>query len=367
MRRRHFLAAAAGVTIAACASNKPPLAPPAPDASEHDATIAALRPPKRARPVVAVLGSPHGSETTDLIIPYSVLREADVADAFIVSPDLAPLPLMPALTVRPQFSTAQFDAAHPGGADYVIVPAMHRADDPEIIAWIRAQHERGALLAGICVGALTLSHAGLIQGRRATTHWYRLDELRRANPHMQWARDRRYVVDDRVATTTGISASIPFSLALVEAIAGEQKAHATAQSLGVRSWNAAHTSAAFRLTPGMIATAAVNQAQFWNHEHIAIPIGAGIDEMALALVADVWSETYRSRAFAVGEGEVVTKRGLAVSPTANAGFDHRLAEIGNVAPAAALDQALREIGARYGHATAAFAALNLEYSWPAEG
>ena len=50
-------------------------------------------------------------------------------------------------------TTAAFDAQHPDGADYVIVPAMTRDDDPEALQWIRSQASKGAIVVGICAGA----------------------------------------------------------------------------------------------------------------------------------------------------------------------------------------------------------------------
>lgn len=367
MDRRSFLAAGAAMSLGGCAAagtNAEPETPP-PDATERAQTLAALRPPKRTRPVVAVLGSPHGAETTDLIVPYGVLRQSALAEVMVLSPTTAAMPLMPALNIRPQMDLAAFDARWPDGADYIIVPAMHRDDDPAILNWIRAQSGKGALVCAICAGALVLSKAGLIDGRRATTHWYRIDELQRANPNMHWVRDRRYVVDRGVATTTGISASIPFSLTLVEAIGGADAASALARQVGVTSWSAEHDSAAFRLSSGAVWTALRNRAAFWNQEQIGIPVADGVDEVTLALVSDVYSATYRSSAFAIAQGiaPITTRHGLGLIPSLPSGLDHWIAPLTGTLPVRALNEALHDISARYGRATAEFAALNLEYAW----
>lgn len=349
-----------GCAIAATDAQPAPL-----DANERAQTIAALRPLKRARPVVAVLGSPHGAETTDLMVPYGVLRQSGLAEVTVVSPTTAVIPLMPALNIRPQMDLAAFDARWPEGPDYVIVPAMHRDDDPAILNWIRTQGERGALICAICAGALVLSNAGLIDGRRATTHWYRIDELRRANPNMQWVRDRRYVIDRGVATTTGISASIPFSLTLVEAIGGADAASVIAGQLGVTSWTAEHVSEAFRLSGHTLWTALRNRAAFWNHQRIGIPVADAVDEISLGLVADVYSETYRSSAFAIAEGSalITTRQGLELVPSPSLDMDDLIAPLTEAPAMHALNASLRDIAARYGRATADFAALNLEYAW----
>src|SRR5688572_17215850 len=60
---------------------------PAVSPAEHARTIESMRPPKRARPVIAILGHNAGTETTDYLVPYGVLVEADVADVVAVAPD----------------------------------------------------------------------------------------------------------------------------------------------------------------------------------------------------------------------------------------------------------------------------------------
>ena len=90
--------------------------------------------------------------------------------------------LFPALKVEPQATTAEFDARHPDGADYVIVPAMSRDDDPAALQWIRSQSAKGAIVIGVCAGAKVVGHAGLLDGKRATTHWYSIKELRQNIP-----------------------------------------------------------------------------------------------------------------------------------------------------------------------------------------
>lgn len=363
MHRRQFLVAGAALSLGACAGAATGASPNPPDANERVETLAALRPPKRARPVIAVLGSPDGAETTDLLVPYGVLRQSGLAEVVVVSPTMAVIPLMPALSIRPQMNIASFDARWPDGADYVIVPAMHRDDDPAILSWIRQQSANGALVCAMCAGALVLSKAGLIDGRRATTHWYRVDELQRANANMHWVRDRRYVVDRGIATTTGISASIPFSLTLVEAIGGIEAAAELSARMGALTWTAEHDSAAFGLSGDAIWTALRNRAAFWNQERVGVPVANGVDEISLALVTDVYSETYCSSAFAVAGAPITTMRGLELVPSPAAGIDYMLAPLADALPIGALNAALADISVRYGQATARFAALNLEYPW----
>jgi len=341
-------------------------APPIAEA-EADATIAALRPPKRQRPVIAIIGINDATETTDYLMPYGILRRADVADVVALATAPGPVTLFPVLKVEPQATVAEFDARHPDGADYVIVPAMSRDDDPAALQWIRSQSAKGAIIVGVCAGAKVVGDAGLLHGKRATTHWYYLKELRKEHPSIRYVEDRRIVVDQGVATTTGITASMPMSLALIEAIAGRDKARAVSRDIGLTDWDARHESDEFRFTRPFALTAIGNTTAFWNHEQLGIELKAGVDEVSLALLADAWSRTYRSRAvtFASAAGAQQSRNGLRILPDQIA--TNWPAELlvpttnESAKPAQALDNALGGIAARYGTRTADFVAMQLEY------
>jgi len=333
---------------------------------EIAATLAALKPPKRQRPVIAVIGINDATETTDYVMPTGILRRADVADVLMVATQPGPVKLFPALTVEPDTTVAQFDASHPDGADFVIVPAMSRDDDPAAVQWIKDQAAKGATVIGVCIGVKVVAAAGLLDNKRGTAHWYALKDLRKEHPSMQYVPNRRFVVDHGVATTTGITASMPMSLTLIEAIAGRDKAEAVARDLGLDHWDARHASAAFRLTLPFALSVMGNRAALWNREQRSVEVSPGIDEVSLALVADAWSRTYRSRAitFAASPGPVATRNGIRVIPD-NASSDRSqedvVAAFADRAPAQALDEALSNIESRYGPRTRYIVAMQLEY------
>jgi len=340
--------------------------PPAIAQDERDATIAALKPPKRQRPLIAIIGINDATETTDYLMPYGILTRADVADVVALATRPGPMTLFPTLKVEPQATIAEFDAQHPDGADYVIVPAMTRDDDPEALQWIRSQSAKKAIVIGVCVGAKVVGDAGLLHGKRATTHWYSIKELREKRPTMRYVEDRRLVVDDGVATTTGISASMPMSLTLIEAIAGRDKARAVGREIGLPDWDTRHDSGAFKFTRPFALTAIGNTAAFWAHERLGIELKEGIDEVSLALVTDAWSRTYRSQAvtFASTASALQSRNGIRILPdevATNWPAARRLPEIDNAKPAEALDSALGGIAARYGARTTDFVAMQLEY------
>ena len=73
--------------------------PPIPQA-ETDAMLAALKPPKRARPLVAIVGLNDATETTDYLMPVGILRRADIADVVMLSTEPGPVRLYPALSAK---------------------------------------------------------------------------------------------------------------------------------------------------------------------------------------------------------------------------------------------------------------------------
>ncbi|HZW16051.1 MAG TPA: DJ-1/PfpI family protein [Brevundimonas sp.] len=357
-------AVAGGALILALPPAPASAAPPPIPRAEAAAALAALKPPKRARPVVAVIGINDATEATDYLMPYGVLKRADVAEVMLVATGAGPVKLYPALTVEPQATTAQFDARHPEGADYVIVPAMSRNDDPAALAWIRKQAANGAIVVGVCAGATVVAETGLLDGKAATTHWYFVKRLRKDHPEIRYVADRRIVVDGAVATTTGITASIPMALTLIEAIAGRDRAEAVARDIGLAAWDARHHSKAFRFNRPFALTVIGNTLAFWNREELGVALTPGMDEVSLALTADAWSRTYRSRAVTFAPGPVTTRNGVRVLPdraVADWPEARRLAAIGGAPPAQALEAALQGVERRYGRRTADVVAMQLEY------
>lgn len=377
MRRRTLIigtaaALAAGSLPVLLTARNESTALPAPDRispDEHQQTIEALKPPKRQRPAIAILALNEGTEVSDFFSTYGVLAESGVADVTVVAERPDPIRLYPgSLKVEPQATTAQFDASHPEGADYVVIPAMEPENDPATVAWIKAQQSKGAKIVAVCNGSLTLSAAGLLDGRRATGHWYSIKQLQAKHPTMQWVRDRRYVADRGVATSTGITASIPLMLALVEAIGGRAEAEKLAMRLGVADWDARHSTPAFQLTFEHRKTFVRNKLTFWRHETVGIKVDDNVDEVALGLMADAYSRTELAKVIAIGGagGLVQTRRGLRLRPDAPAAAADTVLEPQTDGPARTIDRELARIASRYDRPTAALVALQMEYPWSAQ-
>lgn len=362
-------ASIAALGLAGCGAGAPQ-APAQDDAAtigrDKQAFVEALKPRAPGRPVVALLALNEGTEMTDLLLPHAVLQRAGVAEVRIVAPRAGRVSLYPAaLEVEGAQDLTGFDRMHPSGADYVIVPAMRTDDDPAVTAWLQRQARQGARVVGVCSGARVVGRAGLLDGRRFAGHWYDRSTLLRRHPGATYVPNRRYVVDRGVATTTGITASVPTMLALVEAIGGQDKARVLADELGVAAWDPAHDSAPFGLDARRAWTYVVDKAAFWRDERWRVEVQGGSDDIALALAADAWSRTGRvSVEAASASGPVQLKSGLVLVAQPVAGGSPRVPLSPALRPVQQLDRTLCEIAERYGAVRRERVMQEMEYPRP---
>jgi len=106
-------------------------------------------------------------------------------------------------------------------------------EDPEALDWIRRTAARSRLVTSVCTGSLLLAKAGLLDGRRATTHWGALDLLPTLGKGIVVERELR-VVDDGVITSAGVASGIDMSFAVVEKLFGRPVADETARYIEYR-------------------------------------------------------------------------------------------------------------------------------------
>jgi transcriptional regulator GlxA family with amidase domain len=122
--------------------------------------------------------------------------------------------------------------------DVLVVPGGMVDDElarAEAIGWIAAAAMRTSITASVCTGAFFLAAAGLLDGRRATTHWEDVDDLRERWPSVTVEEGARWIDEGGVVTAAGISAGIDMSLHLVERLAGRDLALRTAHQMDY-SW-----------------------------------------------------------------------------------------------------------------------------------
>lgn len=320
------------------------------------------------QPLVAIAGENAGTELTDFAIPYGVLKRAGIETVALAAHE-GPLRFRPALRAQLDGTMAEFDAQHPEGADYVVVPAMVNQKDPTVLAWVAEQSRKGATIVSICDGAMVVGNAGLLKGKWATAHWASESMRLQQFPATHWVRNTRYVADGNIVSSAGISAAMPTSLALVEAIAGTERAAAVAREIDVPDWSPRHDSDAFRPHWGNFWAFGVKLGinPYLRHtEKVGVLLAPGMDEIHLAIVADAYSRTGRSQALSVAPtlAPVATRYGLRFFPDvegASKKIDFVLPALANIAPGKVFDTTLAGLEARYGRRTAHAVALDFEY------
>lgn len=352
-----FLVAGCGANVAV----PPAQADAATTERRAQAFLEAMKPRRAGKPVIAILARNEGTETTDFLVPHAVLKRSGLAEVQAVAPRRGRVTLYPVLEVEVDQDLATFDQAHPAGADYVIVPAMDDADDPAITAWLQQQADKGARIVGVCAGALIVGRAGLLDGRRFATHWYFRKTLMERHPSAVYVPHQRYLSDRGIATTTGVMASMPAMLALVEAIGGRDRAQALAAELGVQSWTPAHDSALFGLAAGQAARYALTKAAFWRHESWRLEVRDGMDDIALAFAADAWSRTGQVSVQASASGPAKLRSGIVLAAAPASPESRRVPLDPSLKPAQQLDRTLCEIAERFGDARRAWVMTELEY------
>jgi transcriptional regulator GlxA family with amidase domain len=165
----------------------------------------------------------------------------------------------------------------PGGVppDFTFTPGEHDIPEeqtpdvvPSALEMVRELAPRARRVASVCTGAFVLAALGLLDGRRATTHWAHCQELARAYPHVSVDPDSLFVQDGPFITGAGISAGIDLGLALVESDYGPDVARRVARWMVV-----------FLQRPG-------GQAQFSVWTEAALPVSRGLREILDSVVAD---------------------------------------------------------------------------------
>jgi transcriptional regulator GlxA family with amidase domain len=157
-----------------------------------------------------------GFTALDAVGPLEVLRRLPDARVACLAPEAGPC-----ASDTPGFAVVAQPLDAIRAPDVIVVAGgsttLRALDDERLLRWLREAHETSTWTTSVCTGALLLGAAGILRGRRATTHWYELESLRAfdAEPVAE-----RVVTDGAVVTAAGVSAGIDMALRLTELIAG---------------------------------------------------------------------------------------------------------------------------------------------------
>ncbi len=207
----------------------------------------------------------------DLSIPAQVFgQEPELYTFAVCAPVAGPMP-----------AESGFDVLVPHGlealerADTVIVPGIGRHAwpiAPQSLPALRAAAERGARIASICTGAFVLAAAGLLDGRRAATHWQYATMLAQAFPAVHVDPDVLYVDDGDVLTSAGVAAGIDLCLHMVRSDHGAEAANAIARRMVVSPHREGGQAQFVERPVPKVAGDGLASTRAWMEEHLAEPL-----------------------------------------------------------------------------------------------
>jgi transcriptional regulator GlxA family with amidase domain len=142
----------------------------------------------------------------------------------------------------------------------------------KISAFVRAAAKRGTRIASVCSGAYVLAEAGLLDGRRATTHWRRTEHFLETYPKVRLEPDKIFVRDGEIWSSAGISAGIDLALALMAEDFGEDVSQETARQLVIYHRRSGGQSQFSSLLELKASTRRFGPLLIWAREHLDAPL-----------------------------------------------------------------------------------------------
>jgi transcriptional regulator GlxA family with amidase domain len=197
--------------------------------------------PKRSDKLrIGILIFPQ-AEVLDITGPHEVFsmalgfqqqrKSSNLYEVFLISKNLKPVEMSSGMKLVPDY---QFKDC-PLPIDTLIVPGSEFIeqvlDDVDFIDWIKKQSKKVRRLVSICTGAFFLAKAGLLDGKKVTTHWGFCPLLQKTYPNLKVVSDAIYIKDGDTYTSAGITAGMDLSLALIEEDVGKDLAMSVARKL----------------------------------------------------------------------------------------------------------------------------------------
>ena len=272
-------------------------------------------PPARSVPqgrlAVAVVLGATGSVITDALGPYEVFARSPEFFVYTVSAGPAAM-LSGGLAVVPDYSLRDVDTGTAPGPDVVVIPAVVSpagSKEQPLCGWLSRRADRGAHLLGVCAGSRLLAAAGLLDGRRATSHWSRLKGLQRSRPQVDWVRGQRYIQDGKITTTAGVTSGVFGALRLVQQLVGTAEAQRVGGELACPGWSLdGPTGIPVQRPAPRDLTSLLAALAPWHRPALGVGLVEGASELDIAAPFEVYATSFAARTVPIAAGRTVTTR-----------------------------------------------------------
>ena len=238
------------------------------------------------RPVALILLSNRGTEAADVLLSYAALQASGAFEVVTVAPERRISPLTGGLDVLPDYSFVQWDEVHPDRPDFLVVPYFLDANSEVLMDFIREQVSSGTPLVSLSDAARTLAAAGLLEGKRATTHFWSMSSMARNYPETRWVAGGRYLEEEDLITSVGVTAALDATLAAIRRYGGAPAEARAREELAIEklpeSWPMPDISL------GEIGILLLNGSFLTSATPVAIVIPEGADDLHLAALLETY-------------------------------------------------------------------------------
>ena len=191
------------------------------------------------KPIKVAIFIYEGAEMLDFVGPTEVFGNAEGFEVFTVaiSKDLVTSFPQKALKLTPNYSIDDCPKIDilvlPGASMTGLMPVY---ENKKLIEWIKEVDKTSTLTMSVCTGAALLSKAGILDNKKATTHWGAISNLQQLTPKAEILKNTRFVEDGKLLTTAGVSAGIDGALFAVQKLKGREVAQRVATLMEYDYW-----------------------------------------------------------------------------------------------------------------------------------
>ncbi len=269
-----------------------------------------------SKQVALVLVSNNGTESTDLLAPYEILASSGVLNVYTIAPKREISPIWHGVDIVPHFSFEEFEKKIDVAPALILIPNIADPQDSTVIRWVQRNAGDDMWMVSVCEGARVLAESGLLHNRKASSHFWALDQFEKDYPTTEWTRGVRFVEDGNIITSAGVTASIDATLQALRRVAGLEVARETARKLNYPMELHPRNVDAFDFKTTDFISLFTTAGCLWNKTETAVLLFEGISEIELGSILDLYPRVFDGTAGTVAPARkpIRSKNGLDLVP-----------------------------------------------------